>query len=87
MNSQRWLPFWMPFVIFGVAFLAIFGGGFFLLSVALATYDLIPGLHSGGVIIAALTMALLVGALATYFALSGNRQRPEADQHGPDAAH
>lgn len=87
MNSQRWLPFWMPFLIFGVAFLAIFGGGFFLLSVAFSTYDLIPGLHSGGVIIAALTMALLVGALATFFALSGNRQGPAADQHGDDADH
>lgn len=87
MNSQRWLPFWMPFLIVGATLLTIFGGGFFLLSVALATYDLIPGLHSGGVIIVALALALVVVVLAAFFALSGNRQRPAADHHGHDAAH
>jgi hypothetical protein len=70
-NKERWLPFWMPFVIFGAGLAVIFGGGFILYTIAVATHDTFPGLHSGGVIIAALTLSLVIGVAATVAALGG----------------
>jgi hypothetical protein len=57
----------MPIAVFGVVLAIIFGLGFILLTIAYATEHMIPGLHSGGVIIAALVIgAVIMGAAAWY---------------------
>jgi ABC-type sulfate transport system permease component len=81
-NKERWLPFWMPFAVFGAGLAVIFGGGFILYNIAVATRETFPGLHAGGVIIAALTLSLIIGVAATVAALGGR----DADA-GRDGAH
>ena len=89
MQDERWLPFWMPFFIFAVALGAIFGGGFFLLNVALATEGMIAAVpKSGGVIVAALLMSLIIGGLAAFFAQRGGSTPPAAPpRHERSARH
>ncbi len=82
LQDERWLPFWMPFFIFAVTLGTIFGGGFLLLNIALATHDMIAAVpKSGGVIIAALVMSLLIGGLAAFFAQRGGSTPPSAPHH------
>ena len=87
--DERWLPLWMPFFIFAVALGAIFGGGFFLLNVALATEGMIAAVpNSGGVIVAALLMSMIIGGMATFFAQRGGSTPPAAPpRHERSARH
>lgn len=85
MKDNRWVPFWLPFLVFGFVGLVLFGLGMLFLNVALATGDLIPGVHSGGVIIVALTIgAVIAGAAAWYARTPSNGSSTE---HGGHSGH
>lgn len=68
MRDNRLLPFWLPFAVIGVVALVLTSFGMTLLSIAFATYSLIPGLHSGVVIVVALIVSFLIGGAASLYA-------------------
>lgn len=68
-NSNRWVPFWLPFVIFGIVAVVLVSLGITLLQIAIATHEIAPKeVPSLYVIIVALTVTLIIGAVATIAA-------------------
>jgi hypothetical protein len=79
-KESPWVAFWLPIAVFAIVLVIIFGLGFILLSIAYATEHSIPGLHSGGVIIAALILSTIIMGGAAWYSTRPAPRAPSSHQ-------
>lgn len=81
MKDSPWVPFWMPFVVFGIVAIVLPSLGMLLLNIALATSDMFPAIHSWAVIITALVIGAIITVVAAVYARSGSQDDAPSTRH------
>lgn len=81
MKDSPWVPFWMPFVVFGIVAVVLSSLGMLLLNIALATGDMFPSIHSWAVIIAALAIGTIITIIAAVYARGGSQDDERSTRH------